>query len=52
MKYSEEVLRSWIKPLSDTEEIRVENTVRMIKDAMDESVLSSKYEYEIFAQGT
>ena len=52
MKYSEEVLRSWIKPLSDTEEIRVENTVRMIKDAMDKSVLSSKYEYEIFSQGS
>ena len=27
MRYSEEALQSWIKPLSATEETRVENTI-------------------------
>ena len=31
MRYSEEALQSWIKPLSATEETRVENTIGMIK---------------------
>ena len=52
MRYSEEALQSWIKPLSATEETRVENTIGMIKDAIERSGLSSKYEYEIFAQGS
>lgn len=34
MKYTEEILKSWTSPLSQTEEQRVENTVLMIKDAV------------------
>ena len=41
MRYSEEALQSWIKPLSATEETRVENTIGMIKDAIERSGLSS-----------
>ena len=34
MKYTEEILKSWTSPLSQTEEQRVKNTVLMIKDAV------------------
>ena len=34
MRYSESVLQSWTSPLSQTEEQRVENTVRIIREAV------------------
>lgn len=52
MRYTETTLKTWIAPLSQTEEQRVENTVKMIKDA----VLSYSKLYgctiEVFAQGS
>ncbi|MCI1750255.1 MAG: DUF4917 family protein [Megasphaera cerevisiae] len=41
MKYTEEILKSWTSPLSQTEEQRVENTVLMIKDAVTSYVYRS-----------
>lgn len=52
MKYSEDVLKSWILPLSQTEEQRVENTVKMIKDAVMAYEKLSDCTMEIFAQGS
>lgn len=34
MKYTESTLSSWTSPLSQNEEERVENTIRMIKSAL------------------
>ena len=42
MRYSEEALQSWIKPLSATEETRVENTIGMIKDAIERLTINSQ----------
>ena len=52
MKYSENTLKSWTLPLSQTEEQRVENTVRMIKDAVTSYDKLSNCTMEIFAQGS
>lgn len=35
MKYAEQTLMSWTTPLSKTEEDRAENTIKMIKSAID-----------------
>ena len=52
MKYTEEILKSWTSPLSQTEEQRVENTVLMIKDAVTSYDKLSDCTMEIFAQGS
>lgn len=52
MRYSEDTLQRWTAPLSSTEEDRVQNTVRMIKDAVTSYAKLSGCEKEIFAQGS
>lgn len=52
MRYSESVLQSWISPLSQTEEQRVENTVRMIREAVISYFKLSDCSMSIFAQGS
>ena len=52
MRYSESVLQSWKSPLSQTEEQRVENTVRMIREAVTSYFKLSDCSMSIFAQGS
>lgn len=52
MKYSEDTLKSWTSPLSKTEEQRVQNTVKMIKDAVTSYDELSDCTMEIFAKGS
>lgn len=52
MKYSETTLQNWTAPLSQTEEDRIENTIKMIKDAIRSHNELSLMTYEIFAQGS
>lgn len=52
MKYTEDTLSSWTSPLSQTEEQRVENTIRMIKDAVTSYDKLSDCTMEVFAQGS
>ena len=52
MRYSENTLQSWTNPLSETEESRVKNTIRMIRDAIQSKDELSNVEFEIFAQGS
>ena len=35
MKYSEQTLQNWTAPLSQTEEQRAENTIKMIRSAIN-----------------
>lgn len=49
MKYSESTLQSWTVPLSETEEIRVKNTIRMIDNAIRTKEELAHEEIEIFA---
>jgi hypothetical protein len=37
MKYSEDVLKTWTYPVSNTEEQKIENTIYMIKSAINSS---------------
>lgn len=52
MRYSESVLQSWTSPLSQTEEQRVENTVRMVREAVSSYSKLSDCSMSIFAQGS
>jgi tRNA nucleotidyltransferase (CCA-adding enzyme) len=51
-KYSEETLTKWAKPASETEEQRISNAIKMIKEAIQSyDNLKDKY-IEIFVQGS
>lgn len=51
-KYSEETLKKWAKPASETEEQRISNAIKMIKEAI-QSYDNLKYkDIEIFVQGS
>lgn len=52
MRYTEQLLQSWTSPLSETEEQRAENTIEMIKSAIDANDELSKMDYEVFTQGS
>lgn len=52
MKYTEDNLKTWAAPLSETESTRVENTIRMIKDAIKSSTKLSNLDIEVFVQGS
>lgn len=52
MIFTEEQLRSWTKPLSETEETRVQHSVDMIKRAVKENPNLSNLDIEIFTQGS
>lgn len=52
MKYSEETLRSWTAPLSDSEEKRAENTIKMIGSAIDSIDELKAMNIEVFTQGS
>lgn len=52
MKYSEHTLQSWTAPLSQREEQRAENTIRMIKSAIDAKSELKTMGIEVFIQGS
>ncbi len=52
MKYSEETLQAWTITLSQTEEQRAENTIKMIRSAIDSSDELKLKDIEVFAQGS
>ena len=54
MIYSEKTLQSWTAPMSETEKKRMENTVLIIKSAMDagKEMQRRNLDYEVFAQGS
>ncbi len=52
MKYSEQTLQSWTAPLSDSEEERAENTINMIRSAIDGSDELKTMDIEVFTQGS
>lgn len=52
MKYSESTLALWTRPASDTEEQKMENTINMIKSAIDSSKELEDLTIEIFVQGS
>lgn len=52
MKYSEHTLQLWTAPLSDSEEKRAENTIKMIRSAIDGSNVLKGKNIEVFTQGS
>lgn len=52
MKYSEQTLKNWTAPLSQTEEQRAENTIRMVKDAITSCDELNSMDIDIFLQGS
>lgn len=52
MKYSEQTLKNWTALLSQTEEQRAENTIRMVKDAITSCDELNSMDIDIFLQGS
>ena len=52
MRYTESTLLSWTAPLSATEERRAENTIRMIREAINSDVDLKSMDIEVFTQGS
>ena len=52
MKYTEATLELWTKPASDTEEQKMENTIKMIRSAIDMSEELEDLTIEVFVQGS
>ena len=52
MKYSEETLKNWKNPASDTEEQRISNTINMIKSAIASCSDLDDLTIEVFVQGS
>jgi len=51
-KFTEEELSKWTKPPSDTEESKVENAIRMVKEAINNDDKLKAKSIEVFAQGS
>lgn len=51
-KYSEETLKNWAKPASTTEEQRISNAIKMIKEAIQNHNDLKYKDIEIFVQGS
>lgn len=52
MKYSEQTLQNWTAPLSQTEKQRAENTIKMIRDAINSCDELKYKDIDIFIQGS
>lgn len=50
--FSEETFNSWRKPPSDTEEAKLANSLRLVKEAINEDAILNKKSIDIFAQGS
>ena len=51
-KYSEQQLTNWTKPPSDTEQTKLENSERMVRDAISSDEKLKKKSTETFGQGS
>ena len=51
-KYSENTLNNWAKPASETEEERISNAIKMIKEAIQSYDNLKNKDIEIFVQGS
>jgi hypothetical protein len=51
-KELEQMLLSWTKPPSDTEDSKCENAEKMIRDAIADNEALLKYKLQVFAQGS
>lgn len=52
MKYSEQTLQNWTAPLSQTEEQRADNTIKMIRNAINSCDELKTMDIDIFIQGS
>lgn len=51
-KYSEQILTNWSKPPSDNEQTKLENSARMVREAIQSDYILNKKSTEIFGQGS
>ncbi|SNX60607.1 hypothetical protein SAMN06296273_2073 [Nitrosomonas ureae] len=51
-RFSEDTLSNWTKPPSDTEETKLSNAERMVREAINEDPILSSKTTEVFGQGS
>lgn len=52
MRYTESTLSTWCAPASNTEEERIDNTIKMIRSAIDNWHELDGLDIEVFVQGS
>lgn len=52
MRYTESTLSTWCAPASNTEEERIDNTIKMIRSAIDNWHVLDGLDIEVFVQGS
>ena len=52
MRFSEETLRTWTNPPSDSEEAKLQNAERLVKEAIDSTVALKFRSIKVFCQGS
>ena len=52
MRYTESTLSTWCAPASNTEEEKIENTINMIRSAIDNWHELDGLDIEVFVQGS
>jgi hypothetical protein len=52
MKFSEETLRTWTNPPSDSEEAKLQNAERLVKEAIDSAAALKFRSIKVFCQGS
>ena len=52
MKYTNDQLKEMARPASDSEETRMDNATRMVREALESNGVIPDSKYEIFAQGS
>ena len=51
-KYNEQILTTWTKPPSETEQIKLENSERMVREAISSDEKLKQKSTETFGQGS
>ena len=52
MKFSEETLKTWTNPPSDSEEAKLQNAERLVKEAIDSAAALKFRSIKVFCQGS
>ncbi|MGB3182226.1 MAG: nucleotidyltransferase [Cyclobacteriaceae bacterium] len=52
MRFSEETLKNWSRPASETEEVRISNAINMVKSAIEAHSILKEQDIEYIVQGS
>ena len=51
-RFSQEILESWTRPISESEDAKINNAISMVKSALQKDANFNNLNYEVFVQGS